>query len=73
MDALVVSQVIIIILSLYLIVKVANKLPKPIAYSIYAFMLTATALIFFMNFYYPETLVEWVDTVEGWQEILKRS
>lgn len=71
MNGLIVSQSFIIILSLYFIVRVASRLPKAIAYSIYGFIGTSTGLIFFMGFYYPETLVVFVDTVEGWQKALK--
>lgn len=73
MEGLVALQVIILLLSLYFIVKVANTLPKPIAYTIYGFMLTSTVLILFTGYYYPETLNVWVNTLKGWQDVLKRS
>lgn len=71
MNSLIISQAIIIALSLYFIVRVASRLPKVIAYSIYGFIATSTAIIFFLGFYHPETLIAVVNTVEGWQKVLK--
>lgn len=68
MNILIGSQVIIILLSLYFIVRTLRKMPKKISYVMYGFLVTATITIFFMSFYYPETLTEWVDTLKGWQQ-----
>lgn len=73
MSMAITSQVIIILLSLYFIVRALRKMPKAISYSVYGFMLVTTATIFFMGFYYPETLQQFNDTLLGWQEKLRMS
>lgn len=71
MNGAMASQLVIIILSFYFIVRALSKMPKPIAYTVYGFIAVSTIAIFIMGFYYPETLQQWVDTVEGWQESLR--
>ena len=71
MDSFLITQIILLLLSLYYILKILRKMPKAINIAVWSFLGVATIVIVLMGFYYPENLQEWNDNIKEFNSSLK--